>query len=103
VVDCAADVATKVDAAGFYTYVVGRDADRPAAAGGSATVTWLSWGREAVGVLALRNMLPAEGFAAAIQRIGPGQDPAAVMGEYYPRLVVCSAADYGTPACEPGV
>lgn len=104
VVACASDFQTRLDAAGYYTYVVAAPADLPAST--SPTVTVIPWGATTVAkkVLFLRYMLPTPAFyPQSIQASQTDQtDPAATMGPYYPRAAYCSAqvfASGGYQAC----
>ncbi|MFD4183092.1 hypothetical protein [Rhodococcus sp. NPDC058514] len=106
VVACAADFQTKVDARGYYTYVVAAPADVPTAAASDPTVTVLPWGSTEVPkkVLFMRHMLPSQDFyPQSVQASqAAGSDPAATMGEYYPRATYCTTADFeagGYQAC----
>ncbi|MFD7445341.1 hypothetical protein [Streptomyces sp. NPDC059909] len=100
---CHADFQTTVDENDRYTYVVSTPEDRPANATADNGVTWLPWGRTGVpGVLIFRNMLPASDFPNAIQNVQPGEDPAQVMGSYYPTVTYCTKAKFardGPEAC----
>ncbi|WP_277831562.1 hypothetical protein [Speluncibacter jeojiensis] len=104
VVACASDFQTRLDADGYYTYVVAAPADTPATV--APTVTVIPWGSTTVAkkVLFLRYMLPAPAFYP--QSIQASQDdhtdPAVTMGPYYPRAAYCSAAVFaagGYRAC----
>ena len=100
---CAADFQTALDKNGRYTYVVSTKQDRPANATTTKGVTWIDWGPTDVGsLLFLRNMLPAQNFSNAVQDVKKGDDPAKVMGAYYPTVTYCTkqAFDKGGPdAC----
>ncbi|WP_416382662.1 hypothetical protein [Nocardia elegans] len=94
VVACAADFQTRLDADGYYTYVVAAPEDLPAQM--DSSVTALPWGSTQVAkkVLFLRNMLPSESFypqsiQASQER---GGDPATTMGPYYPVATYCTTA-----------
>lgn len=103
VVACAADFETKVDSAGYYTYVVAAPGDLPAVVDPNATV--IPWGSTNVRkVLFLRNMIPSSGYyPQSIQASqASGANPAATMGPYYPTATYCSAATFaagGAQAC----
>ncbi|MGW2557961.1 hypothetical protein ACWCXB_01690 [Streptomyces sp. NPDC001514] len=100
---CAADYQTALDENDRYTYVVSTPQDRPANATADNGVTWIPWGRTDVpGVLIFRNMLPASDFPNAIQNVQPGENPAEVMGSYYPTVTYCTKAEFtksGPTAC----
>jgi hypothetical protein len=54
-------------------------------------------------MLLLRNMLPAGNFHQAVQSVGRGDDPAKVMGDYYPTVTYCSKEAFakgGLGACK---
>lgn len=93
VVACAADFQTRLDADGYYTYVVAAPADR--AGLNDPALTLIPWGDTSVPekVVFLRNMLPSSGYypwSVQASQAGGG-DPQRSMGEYYPRAVYCSA------------
>ncbi|MEU2717353.1 hypothetical protein [Streptomyces sp. NPDC007205] len=100
---CAADYQTTLEKNGRYTYVVSTPQDRPANATTGNKVTWISWGPTNVnGILLWRNMLPADEFHNAVQNVKHGQDPASVMGDYYPTITYCTKAQFaksGPDAC----
>ena len=103
--DCAGDFETTIDAEGYYTYVVSMPGDRPVGADEAHGITWLPWGEPRVDVaLTLRNLLPAEDFAHAVQNVvEPGAEQA-VMGEYYPVGAMCPVEVFeagGVEACLP--
>jgi hypothetical protein len=84
-VACRRDDQVRLDADGFFTLVVSRPKDWPAAARRQCTATtWIPWGRQPDGVMIYRHMLPAPSFAQAIQNVAYGSEPAQ-MGAYYPR------------------
>lgn len=113
VLACAADHSTKLDAEGYYTYVVSELEHRT---GGAPAwlpddATWLPWNSpNDVGILLFRNMLPAPDFGKSVQAAqaagcavdnpkNAAPDPAAIskgvactqniMQEYYPKAVYC--------------
>ncbi|MGW7261796.1 hypothetical protein [Streptomyces sp. NPDC054834] len=100
---CAGDFQTAVGKDGQYTYVVSTSQDRPGNATTSKGVTWIDWGPTNVkSVLFLRNMLPAQTFHNAVQDVKKGDDPAKVMGAYYPTVTYCTKeafAKMGPNAC----
>jgi hypothetical protein len=104
---CRADEATKLNAAGDYTYVIGNESRR-AAISRIPGVTFLpfSAGRPAGPyLLALRDVLASTSFAHSPQDVPQAGDPAAaaaVMGPYYPRAALCPLATLtarGPQAC----
>ncbi|MET8247056.1 hypothetical protein ABZV31_23130 [Streptomyces sp. NPDC005202] len=100
---CAADYQTALDKDGRYTFVVSTPQDRPANATADNKVTWISWGPTNVdGILIFRNMLPAADFHNAVQDVKQGQNPAPVMGDYFPTITYCTKATFdkgGPDAC----
>ena len=106
---CRDNDATKVDAAGYYFYVVGRESQRAGIAR-IPNVTFLPFSATdpaAPHVLYLRNKLANPGFANAAQRVtqyGSATAAAAAMGPYYPRAAVCPLSTLvakGPQACLP--
>jgi hypothetical protein len=92
---CRPDQATTLNAQGYYTYVVGTEAQR-AAIEKIPGVTFLPFSTAhpaTPSVLLLRNMLASDGFSQAVQNVPQDGNPAsaqAVMGSYYPREAVCA-------------
>jgi hypothetical protein len=66
-----------------YTVVISPAAARPANAVPWCGVAWLPWGPDPKGIAIMRNMLPAEDFANAVQRSERGTEES-VLGPYYP-------------------
>ena len=104
---CRADQATRLNAAGDYTYVIGAESQR-AAIERIPGVTFLPFSTSLptkLYVLLLRNMLVSSQFANSVQSVTPADDPAAAaaaMGAYYPRASVCPLATLaarGAAAC----
>jgi hypothetical protein len=104
---CRDDDETKLDVKGFYTYVVGTEAQRAQieSVSGLTFVPLSAAHPQQNHLLLLRNLLPNNNFNQAIQNVPPGSTPdqaAATMGEYYPRTRLCPlsalAAD-GLSAC----
>ena len=105
---CRADEATRLNAAGDYTYVIGSESQR-AAISRVPGVTFLPLSAtqaSRVYLLILRNMLVSTSFAHSPQSITQAEDPAAaaaIMGPYYPRAAVCPLATltaHGPQACQ---
>lgn len=107
---CRDDDETVLDASGYYTFVVGTEAQRAAIEQipGVTFVPWSAARPHAQHLIFLRNMLANRGFGPAIQNVTADQDPAtaqAVMGEYYPRDAICPLATVetaGAGACLDG-
>lgn len=98
VVACAADYATRIDADGYYTYVVAAPSDLTAQVAGS-DLTVIPWGSTSVPkVVFLRNMLPsADFYPNSVQASQANKsDPASTMGPYYPRATYCAATTVRT-------
>jgi hypothetical protein len=102
---CAADDATKLDRAGNYAFVVAPERQRAAIEAAGGTFVPLSTTQpRARQLLILRNMLPNESFAYAIQSAPQNGDPtptAAAMGDFYPRAYRCTLAQFeaNSPRC----
>jgi hypothetical protein len=104
---CRADEATRLNAAGDYTYVIGSESQR-AAISRVPGVTFLPFSTAHPAgpyLLALRYLLVSPSFTYSPQNVTQADDPAAVaavMGSYYPRAVVCPLATLtakGPQAC----
>jgi hypothetical protein len=92
---CLADFQVQVDGDGFFTIAVSDPDDRPASA-----VNWLPWGGPFYeGNVIYRHMLPAAGFAGAIQNVAYGESPRDVMGDYFPEAAYCSTAEFEAGTC----
>ena len=94
---CRADEATRLNAAGDYTYVIGSESQR-AAISRVPDVTFLPFSTTHPAgpyLLGLRNVLVSSSFAQSPENVTQAEDPAAAaaaMGPYYPRAVVCPLA-----------
>ena len=109
-VDCLRDdqVTTRddPDVSRRYTIVVSRPEDRPRNGRAACGVNWLDWGahgdgagNDHLGLLILRNLLPAPGFAQAIQRIPyPGAERATMVA-FLPSLTYTSRAAFEARGC----
>jgi hypothetical protein len=104
---CRADEATRLDAAGDYTYVIGSESQR-AAISRVPGVTFLPFSTTQASrlyFLGLRNVLVSSSFTHSPQNITQASDPAAAaagMGQYYPRAALCPLATltaHGPQAC----
>jgi len=104
---CRADEATKLNAAGDYTYVIGSESQRAAISRvpGVIFLPFSTTHPAGLYLLGLRNMLVSTSFAHSPQGITRASDPAAaaaVMGPYYPRMAICPLATltaHGPQAC----
>jgi hypothetical protein len=103
---CLADRQVPLTKKRRFRIVVSRPEDRPSNATSRCGVAWLRWalrgdtaGNRDFGFLIIRNMLPAPGFAQAIQRIEKSGTEAQVMGDYFPRGTYTSKADFEKLGC----
>lgn len=98
---CRADDATKTNASGDYTYVIGDETQR-AAIERVPGVTFLPFSSTQsirVYLVLLRNTLVSQPFTHAAQAVTQTQDPAAAataMGPYYPQVATCPLATLTT-------
>jgi len=104
---CRTDEATRLNAAGEYTYAIGGESQR-AAISRVPGVTFLPFSTTQASrlyLLGLRNVLVSTSFAHSPQGVTQADDPAAAaagMGPYYPRAAVCPLATltaHGPQAC----
>ncbi len=104
---CRADEATRLNAAGDYTYAIGSESQR-AAISRVPGVTFLPFSTTQASrlyLLGLRNVLVSTSFAHSPRGVTQADNPAAaaaVMGSYYPRAAVCPLATltaHGPQAC----
>jgi hypothetical protein len=105
---CRADEATRLNAAGYYTYAIGSESQR-AAIGRVHGVTFLPFSTAQASrlyLLGLREILVSSSFAHSPKAVTQASDPAAAtaaMGAYYPRATVCPLATltaHGPQGCE---
>jgi hypothetical protein len=94
---CASDDETAVDANGYYTYVVGTEAQRQAIARipGATFLPFSQAHPNTPHTLLFRNMLAADDFHQSVLSVPENGDPATaqtVMGPYYPTSAVCPLA-----------
>jgi hypothetical protein len=91
---CRYDSQVAADRYGYYTFVVGTEAQRPVIQRipGATFLPFSTADPATPHLLFLRNMLANPGFAQAIQNVMQNGSPAsaaAVMGPYYPRIAIC--------------
>ncbi len=107
---CRYDSEVALDRTGYYTFVVGTEAERPTidhVPGATFLPFSLAYPGQSY-MLNLRNMLPAPGFNEAVQDVPEDANPssaARVMGPYYPREAFCPLAvlvKSGPGACPGG-
>jgi hypothetical protein len=80
---CAHDDEVPLASHRSYRFVISTAANRPRNANAGCGVTWLPTGPTPQAVVILRNMLPAAGFANAIQNATQGTE-VQTLGPYYP-------------------
>ena len=92
---CRYDANTSLDRDGYFTYVIGTEAQR-ATIEGIRGATFLPFSLDqphAPHMVVLRNLLAAESFPFAVQRVVKDSGPSAaeaMLGAYYPRVSICS-------------
>lgn len=91
---CRADYQTRLDSTGYYTFVVGTEAQRSAieTIPGATFVPFSDADPTAQHILLFRNLLGG-GFDESVQNVPSDARPAsaaAVMKDYYPRSALCS-------------
>lgn len=103
---CLYDQQVPINADGNYTIVVARTEDRPSNATLKCGAGYLEWSKEGDGlghtddnILLMRNMLPASGFANAIQQTTTWGDEEAVIGEYLPSITYMSKEAFEAQGC----
>ena len=106
VTDCLFDQQIPINADGSYTIVVSRSEDRPANATPGCGTEHLEWSKDGDGLghpddglLIMRNMLPAAGFANAVQNTRTHGDEKAVIGEYLPSIAYMSQEEFEALGC----
>jgi hypothetical protein len=104
---CLYDEQVPVDSNGNYTIVISRTADRPSNATAACNRGFMAWsdagdgaGHTDDGMLIMRNMLPAETFANAIQNTKVPGDEASVIGPYLPTITYTTTAAYQAQGCK---
>lgn len=95
---CRHDIHVALDRDGYYTFVVGTEAQRAAIEQipGATFLPFSDVGPAQAYRLSLRNMLAEPSFAEAVQNVPADGNPASaakVMGSYYPQLKFCSLAN----------
>jgi hypothetical protein len=96
-VACLADEHAIVDRAGYVTLVVSDPGHKPANLGRADN--WLPAGTYPDIFLLYRQMLPAAGFAQAVQNAPDAASAPKTMGAYYPETKVCSTAQFAKDRC----
>jgi hypothetical protein len=89
---CQVDEQLALDRRRYATIAMSTAADRPANAERRCGIGWLPWGPDLKGILAIRNMLPADSFHHAIQNSEPGTERQ-TMGPYYPHVRYYASAE----------
>ena len=96
---CRADEATRLNAAGDYTYVIGSESQR-AAISGVPGVTFLPFATvqpTGLYVLMLRNMLVSVSFAHSTEGVTQARRPGGGRGRHGPLLSACCGLPAGDP------
>jgi hypothetical protein len=104
---CRADDATKLDAAGDYTYIIGSEAQRAAISKipGVTFLPFSSTQTTPLYLLLLRNLLVNPSFSHSVQSVTQASDAraaATAMGPYYPKVSRCALSTLaagGVSAC----
>jgi hypothetical protein len=107
---CRDDQETALNADGYYTYVVGTEAQRAQIdhVRGATFLPFSTADPATEELLMLRNMLASSSFTEDVQSVPPDGNPvvaADVMGAYYPKAAVCSLSTLitqGAQACLAG-
>jgi hypothetical protein len=106
---CRYDSQVATDRHGYYTFVVGTEAQRPVIERipGATFLPFSATDSKTTQLLLLRNTLPNPGFAQAIQNVqgGSAASAAMAMGPYYPRTAICQLSTLfrgGPGACLAG-
>jgi hypothetical protein len=107
---CRYDSQVAVDRHGYYTFVVGTEAQRPAIGRipGATFLPFSATEPTTLHALLLRTMVASPDFAQAVQNVPENGSPAsaaAVMGPYYPGTAICPLATLtrqGPAACPAG-
>jgi len=97
-VACVNDDRAVLGADGFATYVISTPGQRPANAKRECGVNWLAWGPNSRGVVIYRHMLPAAGFAQAIQHAKPDKERE-TMGDYLPESAYTDKGAFEKAGC----
>lgn len=89
--DCLFDEEVPLDPAGFYTIVVSKEKDRPRNAIPACGIAWLPIAEDGdgiqdpdVAIVQIRNMLAADDFEEAIQKVSTSSMAKLIMGPYFP-------------------
>lgn len=95
-VDCLSESHMQLDGDGWYTIAISAPADHPASA-----QNWLAFGPEPESQVLYRHMLPSAEFLphSAHGAAESGLPLEEAMGDYYPRIAYCTAAQFDTDAC----
>jgi hypothetical protein len=92
-VACTADHEFYLDRNGRYTLAISTQADRPTNA-----INWLPLGDVYDSWVYMRQFLADPSYQQAAIQVRPGQNPAAVMGPYFPISGYCSTAAFEAKA-----
>lgn len=98
---CLVDKDVPVDRHRRFTIAISTAAARPANARRRCGIAWLPAGPTPQTVAIMRNMLPASGFARAIQNVTPGRERPQ-MGPYYPATHYTTEKRFERLGCQHG-
>jgi hypothetical protein len=98
-IGCVNDSTLATSRRGWYTVVVSTPEDRPANARAACGVTWLPFGARPTAALVMRNQLPSDGFAHAVQRVRKPGEERRVMGDFLPSGGYTSTAGFERRGC----
>jgi hypothetical protein len=111
---CLYDEQVTINPDGYFTIVTSLDSDRPENATDNCGIGFLPWpvkgdgfsiipdmlDHETDALLIMRNMLPAAGFASAIQNTAVPEDEASIMGEFMPSVQYFTKAEFESLGCD---
>jgi hypothetical protein len=87
---CVYDETAAIDSDGFFNVVMSIPQKQPPNANHAHGFDWLEWGTTYNAVPILRHMLPSPNFNQSAFAMQQGQDPATVMGDYFPIATYCA-------------
>jgi hypothetical protein len=98
---CLVDKDVPVNRHRRFTIAISTAAARPANARPRCGVAWIPAGPTSQTVVIMRNMIPAAGFAQAIQNVTPGHERAQ-MGPYFPATHYATKKGFERSGCRRG-
>ena len=99
-VGCIADRDVVVGSDGYFTLVVSSPAQRPSTATAAKGYNWLDWGAAQDGLLVMRQILPAPGFAGNYLNavVHPLESLSRTLGIWAPDISYCDSATFAANA-----